>query len=645
MNEHIMITLASIGLVGSFIQWFSWWVKLPAILFLLLAGIIMGPLTGWLNPDELFGPLLFPMVSLAVAVILFEGSLTLHFYEIKGVAKVVRRLVTVGLAVTWVIIAVATHYLIGFGWDLSFLFGALVVVTGPTVVVPMLRTVRLNRTVASILKWEGIVIDPLGALFAVLVYDFIISSQAGDGSLAHILTSFASIIGAGVFFGLAAGQFLAVVLRKHWLPEFLHNVFTLTLVFGVFAFSNALVEESGLLAVTLMGMWLANKKDLPMEEILDFKESLSILLISGLFILLAARIDLTQLQQLGWKAVALFLVIQLLARPAKVAVSTIGSSLSPQERAILAWIAPRGIVAAAVSALFALRLEQAGYEQAPLLVSLTFMVIIGTVVLQSATARPLARWLGVADPEPRGVLINSANPVARAIAKALDEQGFETVLADGHWPYIRQARMEGLKTFYGNPVSDHADRHLDLVGIGRMLGLSTNNDLNALSALKYQGEFGRKNVYTLALPEEQRKKGSKHGIAHDKRGLPLFGEDMTYAKLAGLLAKGAEIRATPLTEAFTVDHFLEQYDGKAIPLFAVSPKGKRLEVFSSPEAMPRLGKGWKIIALHVPETQPGDAGQQEKDATETKGGGEGRTQQPEETPGPVPSSDSAAPAG
>ena len=210
MNEHIMIALASIGLIGSFIQWFSWWVKLPAILFLLLAGIVMGPLTGWLNPDELFGSLLFPMVSLAVAVILFEGSLTLHFYEIKGVAKVVRRLVTIGLAVTWVIIAVATHYLIGFGWDLSFLFGALVVVTGPTVVVPMLRTVRLNKTVASILKWEGIVIDPLGALFAVLVYDFIISSQAGDGSVGHILTSFASIIGAGVFFGLAAGQFLAV---------------------------------------------------------------------------------------------------------------------------------------------------------------------------------------------------------------------------------------------------------------------------------------------------------------------------------------------------------------------------------------------------------------------------------------------------
>lgn len=606
MNEEVLFALATIGVLGSFAQWFSWWVKLPAILFLLLIGLVLGPVTGWLQPDVIFGDLLFPLVSLSVAVILFEGSLTLHFDEIRGLERVVRNMISFGMMITWMVISVATHFLIGFDWPLAFLFGALVVVTGPTVIVPMLRTVRPNAKIANILRWEGIVIDPLGALLAVLVFDFIIATQQGHDGLSHVLFSFGKILVTGVILGAIAGQALGVVLRRHWMPEYLHSVVTLTLVFAVFALANGIQDEAGLLAVTVMGLWLANMKGVPIDDILDFKESLSVLLISGLFIILAARVNLSQLFDLGWVAVVLFLVVQLVARPLKILASTWGSSLSWQERTMLAWIAPRGIVAAAVSALFALQLEQAGYEQAPLLVSLTFMVILGTVVLQSATARPLANWLGVADPEPRGLLIIGANPVARTMALALNDQGFHTLLVDTHWPNIRKARMEGLQTFYGNPISEHADRHLDLVGIGRLLSLSLNSDMNALSVMRYQGEFGKGNVYSLSPPEEKKKHKDKHAVSIEGIGRVLFGQGINYPRLASWISNGAEIKATQLSGEFTFEDYLERNKNNSVPLFAVSPKKRHLYIFIESAEKRRITDGWTILALNKPEKANGD---------------------------------------
>ncbi len=599
MHEHLLITLTALGLLGALSQWVAWWVKLPAILFLLLSGIVAGPVTGWLDPDAVFGPLLFPIVSLSVAVILFEGSLTLKFSEIKGLENVVRNMVTIGAAATWMIIAIATHYLMAFDWPLSLLFGALVVVTGPTVIVPMLRTVRPNIRIANILRWEGIIIDPLGAVLAVLVFEFILASQQGEASTAHILLNLGKIIAIGLLLGAIAAQMLGVALRRHWIPEYLQSIVTLSLVFLTFVGSNHFQEESGLLAVTLMGVWLANMRRVPIEDILNFKETLSILLISGLFIILAARIDASQLQQLGLGAVGVFLVIQFIARPVKVWLSTLGSTLTWRERALLGWIAPRGIVAAAVSALFALKLESAGFEQASTMVSLTFMVIIGTVVLQSATARPLALWLGVAEPEPRGLLIIGANKVARAIAEALQKQGFRTLLTDSHWPNVKAALLNGQEAFWGNAISARADRSLDLVGIGTLLGLSQNDHLNVLAVQKYAAEFGRHAVYALPPPRDS-KATDVHTAAEEQRGNTLFGNEVTYARLASALANGAEIKTTTLSDEFNYDAYLEKYQDRVIPLFAISRKGN-LRIFGDAENPPAPQPGWKIISLVMPE--------------------------------------------
>lgn len=598
MNNEILISLTGIGVLGILCQWFAWWARLPAILFLLLAGIIIGPLTGLLHPDALFGEILFPLVSLSVAVILFEGSLTLRFDEIKGLGSVVRNLISIGALITWCITAVAAQYLLGFPAELAWLFGAVVVVTGPTVILPMLRTVRPNARIANILRWEGIVIDPLGALLAVLVFEFIISSQSGN-AMEKVMLSFGSVVVSGTIIGFISAHALGVVLRHHLIPEYLRNVFSLILVFAVFTLSDVIEHESGLLAVTVMGITLANMKNTNIDDILDFKESLSLLLISGLFIILAARVEFYHFNQIGWPAVGVLAILMLVARPISVFISSIGSDLNFREKLLISWIGPRGIVAAAVASLFALRLEEAGYPDAVFLVPLTFLIIIGTVVIQSGTSEFIAKLLGVREPSPTGALIIGAGNVARAIGKAIQESGFKVILTDSNWENTSLARMEGLPTYYGNPISEHAERHLELTGIGRMLAMSGRANLDTLASLRFKSDFGEKGIYELKTTREKII-SDKHKISSRHRGYQLFGEEITHGVLASWLRNGAEIRSTQLSDEFGFEAYMAKYDGKIIPLFAIDNK-KRLQFFVIDGKM-KPESGWMIISL----IQPGE---------------------------------------
>jgi len=607
MYEHTVTTFAAILAASIFCQWLAWRIKLPAIIFLLATGVLAGPVLDILNPDRLLGELLFPFVSLAVAVILFEGSLTLKFRQIFDLQDVVRNMITFGMTVTWLITAITTRLALGLGWELCFLFGAVTVVTGPTVIVPMLRTVRPTQTVANILRWEGIVIDPIGAALALLVYEFMIAGGTGE-ALGQTILTFARINGSGLLLGCLCGYLFGRVLRLHWLPEFLHNVTALGLVFSVFALANHFQAESGLMAVTVMGIWLANMKGVEMEDILDFKESLSILLISFLFIVLAARLDFSNFLGLGWPALLIFLAIQFLARPLNVMVATLGSPLTWPERHLLAWIAPRGIVAAAISSLFALKLEAAGFAGARLLVPLTFMVIIGTVLLQSATARTIAKLLGVAEPEPRGFLIIGANIVARAVGQALARHGYRVLLADTVWGKIERAREEGLATYFGNPISEHAERHLDLVGIGRLLALYPHESLNIAAIMHYRLEFGADNVFCLPTRPTGHVPDNLQVTARH-RGQTLFGPDITYATLASMLNQNGRISTARLSADFTYADFIARHQQGAVPLFAIDPR-QRLHLFTV-EVSPAPGPGWTLISL-VPDlgTDPEAAGPQ-----------------------------------
>lgn len=593
MHDSSLTLITLILVTGIACQWLSWRVKLPSIIFLLTCGVLAGPLLKWLNPDQLLGDLLFPFVSLSVAVILFEGSLTLRFSDIPGLEKVIRNMITFGVLISWGITTVATHLLLNFSLELSFLFGAIMVVTGPTVIMPMIRTIRPKERIANVLQWEGILIDPIGAILAVLTYEIIVAGGMQGGVTAGALV-FGKILLIGCFFGVGAGHLFSTLIRNHWIPKYLNNIVSLALVCGVFALSDLLEAESGLLSVTIMGLWLANVKDLVLDDLLDFKESLSLLLISVLFILLAARMDLQGFLALGWPALGVFAVIQFLVRPLSIHLCAIGSKLSMPERHLLAWIAPRGIVAAAIAALFSIKLESLGYENAAQLVPLTFMVIIGTVLLQSATAGPLARRLKVADPEPRGFLIVGANSVARALAEALRENGFRTLLTDQNWAEVRDAKMQGFQAYWGNPVSEHAERYINLVGIGHLLAVTPNTELNVLSAHFYRLEFEPNCIYTIRnLPPESRKTAEKSEFKFGGRFL--FDDEMTFQELKHQITKGAEIKKTLLTKEFTFEDYLTEHRGRRWPLFAIDDNQYLFPFTPDAEISPQ--EGWQVLAL------------------------------------------------
>ncbi len=569
MHESF-IFLSGLLVAGFLCQWIAWRIKLPSILFLLFTGILAGPVLGWFDPDAVFGDLLQPVVSLAVAVILYEGSLTLKFSEIRGHGGVVRNLLSLGVLVTWVAGTLSAHFLLGWSYYLAALFGAIVTVSGPTVIMPMLRTIRPRDAIGKILRWEGVLVDPIGAILAVLVFNYIIVARSAD-SAQHIATTFGTLIAVGTGLGIGVGYLVGVVLRRHWLPDYLRDYAALAAVIFAFSLAETVQHESGLLAVTVMGVWQANMRGLDMDDILDFKESLTLVLVAVLFILLAARIDFENFAGLGVGALLVFLFLQFVAGPARALLCSLGSDLAWRERLYIGWIFPRGIVAAAVSALFALRLEDRDFVGAEKLVPMVFTIIVGTVLVQSLTGRRVAHWLGVANPDPNGCLVVGANRLALTFAEALDKAGQRVLVASMDWRGISNARMKGLPVFYGSPVSHYAEKHLDLIGLGKLLALSHRPDLNELACLRYRYEFGRDAVFTVRQQPESAHE--KFQISGEAGGQVLFGGKHSMSDLNELLERGAEARATELTPEFGLAEYRSRYPGRLI-LFVRDENGR-----------------------------------------------------------------------
>ena len=596
----MMIILAGLVILGAASQWLAWRIKLPAIIFLLGIGIIVGPVTGRINPDRVFGSLLFPGISLAVAVILFEGALNLRLRELGGLGSVIRRMVSLGTLSSWLILAVATHWIAGFVWPVAILFGAVVVVSGPTVIGPILRATRPNTRITNVLMWESILIDPIGALLAVLVFEAVVAHHGSNGLSAAVWV-FLRIIGVGLLLGAIGGQCLGWLLRRRAIPDYLHGVVALGSVFFIFAIANQMANESGLLAVTLMGLWIANMREIPLDNILNFKESLSILLISILFILLAARLNLTTLSGVIMSGVLLMLVTQFIAQPIKVLLAYDGKELNWRERLMTAWIAPRGIVAAASAPVYAAQLEQLGYKNATLFVPLTFALIIVTVLLASFTARPLAMLLGVSEKESRGILVVGANSFAIAISEKLKEWGFRPLLVDDEYGRIQTARMTGLDTFLGSPVSEAADRQLNLVGIGYLLALSSDPARNLIASLRYDPEFGHRAVFTLPDGSSQ-KSSARNRTARQLRRRYLFSDEATADFLLNKMDKGWALKTTKLTEQFDWEQYRQQFSSGYILLFLLRSSGK-LEIICSDQKNLIPLPGDQVMALVAPETE------------------------------------------
>lgn len=496
-------SLALIPFVAVTAAWIAWRLRIPSILALLGAGLVVGPLLGWLEPDAVLGDLVQPLVVLSVALILFEGGLSLTRGELRRGGRVTALLLTVGVGITFGVgFALATTVL-QLDPGVSAVLAAVLVVTGPTVVGPLLASIRPRGDVGAVLKAEGILVDPLGAVLAALVFQAAFGPQVGP-ALLEVSRGILVFAVVGLAVG-AAGAVLAVVaLRRYLVPDQLVTAFGVALALGAFALANSIYEESGLLATTVMGMLIGTQRRGEVRALLEFNESLRTLLIAGLFVVLGARLTTDQIGSIRWATLLFVLGLVLVARPLAVAICTFGSSLSWQQRVFAAWMAPRGIVAAAVSAVFALRLQDAGEAGGQELVPTVFLTILLTIAIYGLTGPPVARRLGLADTNAQGLLVLGAGPLSVAIGTAVRDAGFRVLLADTDADAIAEARRAGLEVYPGTVLSDRALTDLDLRSLGQMLAVTTNREAAALTAQHFGRTFGRRHVFMVPIsPREE----------------------------------------------------------------------------------------------------------------------------------------------
>ncbi|REE80885.1 NhaP-type Na+/H+ or K+/H+ antiporter [Lutibacter oceani] len=514
-----MLELSGIIILGIIAQWFAWKFKIPAILPLILIGLFVGPIstlisedgTKWIEPvwngtEGLFpGERLFNFVSLAISIILFEGGLTLKKEEILNVGPAIGKLITLGSLVTFIGAGVAAHFIFDLSWAISFLFSALIIVTGPTVIAPILRNIPLKKDVSAVLKWEGILIDPIGALVAVLVFEFI-SVGAGYEYTREALIEFGKIVIIGLSIGFTSAYALYYSLKFKIIPRYLLNVITLASVLTVFVLSDLFAHESGLLAVVVMGMVIGNMKVEGLKEILYFKESLSILLISILFILLSANINIEDLLLLNrWETAVLFLVVVFVLRPLSVFLSTLGSGLKFNEKLFISWVGPRGIVAAGIASLFGLKLVMQGEPGAKYITPLVFMIVLGTVLLNATTARLFAKIVGVFLKSSDGIIIIGASNFARLIANYLKNNGRRVVLIDNNESHIEKAKSLGLEAIQGDVYSDELLGDVELNDIGYLLALTGGAAVNEYALEKFAPIFGENGAFRIISTDEMQK--------------------------------------------------------------------------------------------------------------------------------------------
>lgn len=588
-----VIAIALVGGLGVGSQWLAWRLRMPAIVLMLLAGVIIGPVLGVFDPARDIGPLMAPIIAIAVAIILFEGGLTLNFHQLRDAAVGVRRLVFVGAPLGWVLSALTLHYGAGLTWSSSWVFGGILIVTGPTVIAPLLRTARLSRRPAQLLQWEAIVNDPIGAIAAVLAFEVVLVLNTAETFGRAVFDLFLGI-GFSVALGLAAGYGLAAAFRRGWVPEFMKVSVLFALLLGIFGISDAVLHESGLLAVTVMGIVIANANLPSYEELRRFKEHATILLVSGVFILLAANLDFAALDLLTWRAAIFLVLIIFVARPVTVFVSLIGSGVPWREQVLVAFTGPRGVVLVAVAGLFAERLLELGFADAALIGPLAFVLVAVTVVLHGFTLKPFANALGLTGAGNPGVLIIGGAPWTTALAEALTKAEVPVLMTDPNFGHLRAARAAGIQTYSGDILSEGAEQRLELISYATLLAATDNDAYNKLVATDLAPEFGRENVFQVA---RQNTDSARHTLPASLGGRT-FAQGATFDEMNRLVGEGWTFRVTRLTDEFTLKHWAEKRPASHL-VARILPNGafKMLNDIADMRGV----AGTRIIALRPPE--------------------------------------------
>ena len=592
MLDSILFQIVAIIALGILSQWLAWRYRLPAVVVMSLVGLIVGPFLGLFNPQESFGDIYNPIISLAVAIVLFEGSLSLDIREIKDSRKPIFRISTLGSFISWIAGSFAAHYLAGISLDVAFIIGGIFIVTGPTVIVPLLRQAKLKERPATILKWEGLVVDPFGALVALFALQVVLwmnDSITGNSLLLFLGASILSVI-----LGTVSGFLLGRLLEHGYIPEFLKSPIVLVCVLLVFVLSDTIMHETGLLAVTAMGIIMANMKLTSLRDLLHFKENISILMISGVFIMLTASLSMDTLKDiLSWNMLIFVLAMLFIVRPISIWLSTIGVDLSKQERILIGWIAPRGIVALTVSGFFASVLRKEGFEGTDIITALTLALVFATVLAHSFSISWLARRLDLRATDEAGVMIVGGSPFSAVFGEAIQSFNKPVLIIGRSWGALNQARQLGLRTEVGDILSEKTRYHVDLTPYEILVAATDEDAYNALICQHFVPELGREHIFQ--TPSHS---GNPNGYSKSIGGKNLFDEEYDIHALNRLIEEGYMIRKTHLTDQYTLGDFISDTDHKSIPLFAVDSENNL--VFLANAKKRSFDAGTTIVSLTSP---------------------------------------------
>ncbi|TDL33034.1 sodium:proton antiporter [Jeotgalibacillus sp. S-D1] len=553
MFDSLLFTVMLVVFLGILSQWVSWRVRLPAIVVMSVAGIVVGPVLGIINPEQEFGDLYGPIISMAVAIILFEGSLQLDFREIRDLGKPVMRIVTIGAFIAWVLGSLAAHYVAGLSLPVAFVIGGLFIVTGPTVILPLLRQAKLKPRPAKILKWEGIVVDPFGVLLALFAFHIILFFVDEKVTFMTLLLFFAAAIFATIF-GWVCGKGMGWMFEKGYIPEFLKSPVLFAVVLLCFAIADEVMHETGLLSVTAMGITMANMHISSMKDMRHFKENISVLLISTIFIMLTASLQIETLFEIFNPAIIGYVLLMLFfVRPLSIWLSTIGTDLAWQEKALVGWIAPRGIVALTVSGYFASVLIGTGFEDAELLTALTFALVFATVCAHGFSIGWVARKLKLANDEGPGVMVVGGNPFTRALVAVLVEMKIPAVLIDSSWRNVAAARQNGLPTFHGEVLSEQTEYQLDMTPYETIIAASQSDSYNSLVCSTFTPSFGRKHLFQVST--EKKQDADLDGLTHSVGGRVLFNDETSLHSLIRRINEGHVFKKTSITEQYSYEQY------------------------------------------------------------------------------------------
>ena len=591
--DDIVLKLAVVGVAGIAAQWFAWRLHLPAIVLLLVAGFVAGPATGFLNPAEDFGSIYRPMVSIAVAIILFEGGLTLNFKEISETSTAVRRIIMYAGPLTWGMAAYAAHHIGGLSWPTAIVLGAILVVTGPTVIMPLLRQAQLDARPASLLRWEAIVNDPIGALFAVVAFEIImvyIGLHQVDNLVLLVVIGFGLAIGGG----WAAAKLIVWSFVRGHVPEYLKAPVLLASVVAVYAATNLVLEEAGLLTVTVMGMVLANSRIASLTDMRRFKETITTLLVSGVFIILTASLSIDDIRSLDWRAALFVAALLFVIRPVAILLATIRSGATIQERLLSAWIAPRGVVAVAVSGLFGTLLADIGVEDAGRMVAFTFAVVVTTIVLHGFTLAPLASFLKLKKASKPGILIVGGSRWSTALAVKLKEAEVPVMLADQNWNHLAEARLANIPVYFGEVLSESAHHSIDPKRFSNRIATGDNDAYNALVCTDFGPELGRSHVYQIGRIDEKARKALSFTLG----GRSLTKTPVSFLDLREKLLQGWTFQLTRLTDEFNWEAYEASRPEGALILLWIKPSGTI--VFASTSAT-SPGQNDRILSFALPK--------------------------------------------